>query len=209
MTVPEVWGSRKVDTRTSVSVVIPLREANDARRLVLGARTLGAAGVLCELVVITHGSSNATHERVGGLAEFIDVYERMPLAGTAQAVHQGVARALGEVVVVLDPDVAHDPADYFRVLKPILSGNADVVVGVCSDERAVHSATKPKGLANQARKTCGHWAFRAEVLAGMDLDGRVGIDSLLPRLAVREWRTQQVVLSHVGTRSRELVPQYH
>src|SRR2546422_3605160 len=49
--------------------------------------------------------------------------------GKGAAVRRAVEHVTGEIALVQDADLEYDPADYPRLLQPILDGHADVVFG--------------------------------------------------------------------------------
>lgn len=116
------------DGRVGVSVILSVRgEEPFVAERVKRARPVAMDTVVTELVVVNDAAAEATHQACQRLSEHIDVYERQRGEGWEAAVRQGIARALGEVILVMDPETRCDPKEFPKVLAPILAGDADVV----------------------------------------------------------------------------------
>jgi glycosyltransferase involved in cell wall biosynthesis len=82
------------------------------------------------VVVCDDGSGDLTGEIAEGLGAVVVRHERNRGYGAALQSLFSEARRLGvDVVITLDGDGQHDPAEIPRIVKPILDGEADMVVG--------------------------------------------------------------------------------
>jgi hypothetical protein len=113
-----------------VLVCIPAFEEADNLPGVLAEVPVDVAGLPTHVLVIDDGSRDATVEvaRTHGA----DVVSHPVNSGQGAALQTGylVAERLGvDVVVTLDADGQHDPAEMSRLVDPIVAGTADFVVG--------------------------------------------------------------------------------
>lgn len=82
-----------------------------------------------EVIVVDDGSTDLTPQL---LADNPGLYTRMirkPNGGKGSAVKAGLAAASGDYILFQDADLEYDPAEYRRLLKPVLAFNADLVFG--------------------------------------------------------------------------------
>ena len=85
-----------------------------------------------EIILIDDASSDRTHEIIEELAkkeESITAVFHDKNWGKGAAIRSGISRATGDVVIFQDADLEYDPNEYEKLLKPIISGKADVVYG--------------------------------------------------------------------------------
>jgi glycosyltransferase involved in cell wall biosynthesis len=111
-----------------LSVVIPVYNEKDTIRQVL--ERVRATPFDKEIVVVDDGSKDGTREILAAMIEPDLVVVFQPAnAGKGAALRAGFERARGDVILIQDADLEYDPADYPRLLQPILDDQADVVYG--------------------------------------------------------------------------------
>ena len=119
-----------------LSVVIPVYNeqatVQELIRRVVAAPLPG--GMTREVVCVNDRSTDGTAAKLDELPDLFPgaaftIVHKPANQGKGAALRDGFARASGDVVLVQDADLEYDPADYVRLLQPIVDGRADVVYG--------------------------------------------------------------------------------
>jgi dolichol-phosphate mannosyltransferase len=120
-----------MESQPGISVVVPtLNEVENVDPLVRAVMHCGVK--LREIIFVDDGSIDGTPERIRELAERYPVrlVERAgPGLGLASAVRAGARAATGNLLVVMDGDLSHPPEKIPALLRPLLEGGADMVIG--------------------------------------------------------------------------------
>ncbi len=126
----------------TLTIVIPVyNELDTWRELFKKVQDAAVPGMSRQIVLVEDGSKDGTRDqlrefaaqverdggRAGGCACKVIFHEVNQ--GKGAALRTGFASADGDFVIVQDADLEYDPADYPKLVAPLLAGEADVVFG--------------------------------------------------------------------------------
>ncbi len=203
-----------------LSIVIPVY--NEAATLeALVERVLAVELPLeREIVMVDDGSTDGTREVYPKLEQrWPDADFKIKLAeenqGKGSAIRQGFKIATGDIILIQDADLEYDPADYHRLLEPILDGRADVVYGSRFMGGQAHRvlyfwhmignrfltllSNMMTNLNLTDMETC-YKVFRAEVIKPLHLRSNdFAIEpEMTAKVAKGKWRIYEVGISYAG-----------
>lgn len=112
-----------------LSIIIPAyNEEETISELIERVRRADIGGLAREIVVVDDGSKDRTGEILRTISGIVTVrHERN--RGKGGALKSGFKAATGDILIIQDGDLEYDPQDYAAVLRPILEGRADAVLG--------------------------------------------------------------------------------
>jgi glycosyltransferase involved in cell wall biosynthesis len=198
-------------TDAVVDVVLPCLDEAEALPWVLGRMPSGFRPV-----VVDNGSTDGSEDVARSLgAEVV----REPRRGFGAACQTGLWAATAEVVCFCDCDASLDPRQLPRVAEPVLSGEADLVLGY---RRPVGRGVWPlparlanRELARRLRRRTGvrvrdlgpmRAARREDLLALGLADRRCGYAlEMLVRAADAGWRVREVEVDYLSRIGRSKV----
>ncbi|HPX30658.1 MAG TPA: glycosyltransferase family 2 protein, partial [Smithella sp.] len=119
-----------------LSIVVPVFNEERYLEAVIGkvvAQPL-PGGLEKELILINDASQDNSWNIMQALPEkfpsvTMQLINKTVNEGKGAALRDGFAKITGDIVIVQDADFEYDPADYPKLLQPILDDKADVVYG--------------------------------------------------------------------------------
>ena len=176
-------------------------------------------GLVSEVVAVNDGSTDSTPQILDELAEQLPgrvrVFHHQVNSGKGAAIRTAIEHAAGEFAIVQDADLEYDPAEYPKVLGPLVASKADVVYGsrfLISGERRViyywhslanHILTTACNMAADLNltdmETC-YKAFRVSLARSIPIrSNRFGIEpEITIKFAKRQVSIYEVPISYHG-----------
>ncbi len=111
-----------------LSIILPLYNEEKTIRSILEDLPKNKS---IEIIIIDdHSSDNSINEikKVEGYGKF-KIIRHLSNRGYGNAIITGMQYATGDVIVSMDTDGQHSPADIFNLIKPIFDGEADYTIG--------------------------------------------------------------------------------
>jgi glycosyltransferase involved in cell wall biosynthesis len=204
------------DIEPCLTVVMPVFNETDTIASVVKSVLLQRP--VQQFVIVDDCSTDGTWEKLQPLAQnepHIKIIRHPVNQGKGAALRTGFTQATAAYVIVQDADSEYDPAEYYRLLIPILSGKADVVFGsrfIGSDAHRVlfywHSmgnkflttlSNMASGLNLTDMEVC-YKIFRREIIQGIKLEeDRFGFEpEITAKVARLNVRIYEVAISYYG-----------
>ena len=209
-------GIYPIPAGTKLSVVIPVY--NEKRWIAEVVRRVKAVPIPKEIILVDDCSTDGTRELLPTLQDdHVRVFLQSTNQGKGAALREGFRHVTGTIVVVQDADLEYNPAEYPRLIQPIIENRADVVYGsrfIGESHRVLYfwHYVANRALTSHSNfftnlnltdmETC-YKVFRHEVLAGMKLkSNRFGFEpEVTAKIAKKRhpaWRVYEIPISYSG-----------
>ena len=210
--------SREGSPQQKLSVLMPIYNESRTLKEIIDRVLSVDLDLELELVCVDDHSSDESVEIIQDIAgrdERIRLVRHESNLGKGRAIRTAIEHMTGDLAIIQDADLEYDPADYAKVLSPLIDGRADAVYGsrfASSEQRRVLMFWHSLGnkvltmLANMANdlnltdmETC-YKAFRADLLRQLRLTSdRFGFEpEVTARLAQWGARIYEVPISYHG-----------
>jgi glycosyltransferase involved in cell wall biosynthesis len=112
-----------------LSVVIPV--FNERHTIEEVVRRVRETRIPCQIILVDDGSTDGTRDLLDTWRDQPDltIHFHQTNQGKGAALRTGFLEAKGDVVIIQDADLEYDPAEFWRLIQPMVEGQADVVFG--------------------------------------------------------------------------------
>src|SRR5438067_10036172 len=203
-------------TRRCVSIIMPVY--NEAATVAAVFMRVLQEPCVQEVVVVDDCSMDGSWDiiqRLAGKHPQLKILRHETNQGKGAALRTGIRSAVAPIVLIQDADLEYDPAEYERLIAPILADKADVVFGSRFYGGGAHRVlyywhsvgnrllTMLSNMATNLNLTdmeACYKAFRREVIQGMDLEeSRFGFEpEVTAKVARKGVRVYEVPISYYG-----------
>jgi glycosyltransferase involved in cell wall biosynthesis len=121
---------------SKLSIIIPAyNEGGTVHNILNKINTVELTGnIEKEIIIVNDCSTDNTEESIREYIESnpalkISYYKHTINMGKGAAIRTGIQKATGEYLIIQDADLEYDPNEYNDLLRPVLTGFADVVYG--------------------------------------------------------------------------------
>jgi len=201
-----------------LSIVIPVyNEKNFIREIVERVRKVSLQDVEKEIIIVDDFSTDGTRDILQRDLEPLvsKVIYREKNQGKGAALRAGFQQVTGDIVIIQDSDLEYNPAEYPKLIQPILENQADVVYGsrfIGSEPHRVLYFWHYVGnkfltlLSNMFTnlnltdmETC-YKVFRTEVLDSVIIEqNRFGFEpEITAKVSKGNWRIYEVGIAYFG-----------
>jgi len=207
------WGVRQV----RLSVIMPVH--NEAKTIREVLRRVQEVELEKEIIIVDDCSSDGTREILSQIADGgVTVIYHARNMGKGSAIRTALQYVTGDIIIIQDGDLEYDPADYHKLIEPIVEGRASVVYG----SRFLGEITNMRFLNYIANKilaltasllfftwltdegTC-YKVFKADLLKSLDLKC-TGFDfcpEVTAKVRKRGYKIVEVPISYRGRSTEE------
>jgi glycosyltransferase involved in cell wall biosynthesis len=113
-----------------VSIIIPFfNEQNTIIQILEKVSQQKIPGIIFEVIAIDDGSIDKSRSLLQSRPELYDKLITQENSGKGAAVKAGLKSSTGEYILFQDADLEYDPADYSKLIFPIIQYGADLVMG--------------------------------------------------------------------------------
>ena len=188
-----------------LSVIVPVFNERVTVAEVLRRIRAVELPVEIEVIVVDDGSSDGTDKVLAALGDStVRVINHPQNRGKGAAIRTGMGAVRGDLVLVQDADLEYDPADWTKLLDPILKGKARVVYGSrFTGERK--NMLPLHWIGNRSDMETCYKLFDAKVLEGITIQSdKFDFEpEITAKVLRRGYRIYEVPISYAGREVEE------